>query len=139
VAGSKSNQFCQYKFEAAGNSKATGTCEALEHLKAGSAGSKAEVHPHLMPCYSFPDPKGCQHHEFNGQPLCYWNKGIVMVVEGHHCSNANELMIGTELSGKTLDQCEQLCSTHGLCERIAYGREPESKSRKCQLIKVGCK
>ena len=61
-----------------------------------------------------------------------------MIVAARRCSNAATLIIGAELADKTLDECEQACSASGVCERFAYGAEPFTKSRKCQLMKIGC-
>jgi len=61
-----------------------------------------------------------------------------MIGEAKYCSNSASILLGTMKTGMTLDQCEQACSTRGLCERFAYGRDPHGNSKKCQLLKEGC-
>ena len=59
-----------------------------------------------------------------------------MIAQSRYCQNT--LKLGSELTGQTLDQCERLCSTKGLCERFAYGRDNTGGMKKCQLFMKGC-
>jgi hypothetical protein len=127
-SASNKAQFCVYQFEG-GNTASNGVCEP-NHLKSSSS-SRAG----LQACYTKTSPSSCQGWAFSGVQACYWNKGNVMIAAGRDCPG---LDFATH-SGKTLDECEQLCSESDLCERFRYGRVGTSKNNVCGLLKAGCK
>jgi hypothetical protein len=77
-------QFCTYNF--ASGSSSTGVCEGIWH-------QKAKNHANLRNCYGKTNPSACQSYIVDGEPMCFWNHGLIMISQKQFCSNYATLKI----------------------------------------------